>query len=105
MKMDASKTERMRLLSPNLATCWLAILCENAIKFELSNEKGRENQTKTRCKWSGGHNQNKFEKCEWTLNPGVRPCGEVKNMSGSWDTILYSKLKWLVGVMYVKPAE
>ena len=38
----------MRILDPNMATCQLATWTENALKFELSNEKGRENQTKTR---------------------------------------------------------
>ena len=43
----------MRTLGPNLATCYLATWAENAVKFELSNEKGRDNQRKTRWEWSG----------------------------------------------------
>ena len=39
---------RMRTLGLNLATCYLAAWAEKAVKFELSNEKGREYQTKTR---------------------------------------------------------
>ena len=44
--MDASKTEKMRILAPNLVTCQLATWAENIVKFELSNKKARENQTK-----------------------------------------------------------
>ena len=36
---------------------------ENAVKFELSNEIGRKNQTKTRWEWSGRHNKNGCVKC------------------------------------------
>ena len=69
---------RMRTLGLNLATCYLAAWAEKAVKFELSNEKGREYQTKTRWEWSGRHNKNECGKCELRLNPDVRPCGEVK---------------------------
>ena len=32
----------MRILDPSMATCQLGTWAENAIKFELSNKKGRE---------------------------------------------------------------
>ena len=48
------------------------------MNFELSNEKRRENQTKTRWEWSGRHNKNECGKYEEKLNPDVSPCGEVK---------------------------
>ena len=63
----------MRVLRP---TCWLVTWVENARKFGLSNEKGRENQTKASWEWET--QKNECGKCEWKLNPDVRPCGEVK---------------------------
>ena len=50
------------MLGPNLATCQLAALDENAVKFELklSNENGRK-QTKTRWGWGERHNKNDME--------------------------------------------
>ena len=54
----------MIILCLNLATCSLAAWAENAVKFELNSEKGRENQTKTRWEWSERHNKNECEKCE-----------------------------------------
>ena len=54
----------MRMLDPNLATCYLATWAENAVNFELSNETRRENQTKTRWEWSGRQNKNECGKCE-----------------------------------------
>ena len=53
-------------MGPNLATCQLAAWAENAVKFELSNEKENqnENQTKTKMGWSGRHNKNECGKCE-----------------------------------------
>ena len=49
----------MRVLHP---TCWLAAWAENAIKFGLSNEKGRENQTKASWEWET--QKNECGKCE-----------------------------------------
>ena len=37
----------MRILRPNLAAYYLAIWTENAVKFVLSNEKGREKSNKS----------------------------------------------------------
>ena len=55
------------MLRPNLAMCQLATWAENAVKFKLKLSKnGRENQTKTRCAWSGRQNENNIE------------CGEFK---------------------------
>ena len=73
------------MLNPELAMCRLPSCAENVVKFEfkISNNTGRENQTKNRWEWSGKHNQNDTEcgTCKQKLNPNVRPCGEVKNRS------------------------
>ena len=54
-----------------------------------------------------GDNKNDMEcgKCKWKFKPDVRPCGEIKNMSGNWCTIVCLVLIRLLGVMDVKPAE
>ena len=69
-----------------LAECQLAILAENAVKFELklSNKNGEE--TKQKRGGSGvGDNKNDTEcgKCKLKLNPDVKSCGEVKNVNGN----------------------
>ena len=64
------------MLGPNLAMCQLVASAENAIKFMLKLSEKLEEKTKQK---RGGYGVgNEMWEVPIELNPGVRPCGEVK---------------------------
>ena len=64
--MDTGKTvkEWQYWILTWLHATQLTIWAENTLKFELSDEKERESQTKMKWEWSARHDKNECGKCE-----------------------------------------